>query len=558
MLGKNIVAGKLTRETKINTVIFFIVMFIACSPLFTKNCINGHDIAYHLLRIESLKEGILIGHPFLKVNVLFLGGAGYASSMFYPDFLLYFPALLRVFGVSINTSYHLFVAFCFVICYASTFYCTKQITKSSYAGTIAAVVLTLCQYHVDDVYIRSAVGEYTAFIFIPFVIYGIYDILYEHMKKPWVFALGFAGVLLCHFNSFVMCIVLCFLIFLIKIKVFLKEPKLVIKVLLTTIVTVMVTIAYWLPVLEQMISTEFYVNHEWIFPADAMQEVSTVFSSVFPALGFALFVIIIPRIFVKKTEDNTSLIEFTDLILFFGICFALAATRLLPWERIGRYVDFIQFPWRLYTIASVCLAICGAVILYMYFTSSKTREYILLAVIIMMCASAVYNIERTQEGYYSYSNDYFEYIPYTANIIAGEWLPVSVENLDYLMSQAEVAKNDKGNEIAFKRESNKIIITQVEKDMYIDVPFVYYKGYSAYIKDNAGDKEVLKVTGDGENGLCRVWLPEGDSNGTIIVEYKGTLIQKASFILTIVCLGYAFVVNIHNRRKSRRDQIEEV
>jgi len=558
MQARKLLLGKQTRETKIAAVIFFIVMLIACSPLFTKNCINGHDIAYHLLRIESLKEGILMGHPFLKVNVLFLGGAGYASSMFYPDFLLYFPALLRVLGVSINTSYHLFVAFCFILCYGSTFYCTKQITKSSYAGTIAAVVLTLCQYHMDDVYIRSAVGEYTAFIFIPFVIYGIYDVLYEHMKKPWVFALGFMGVLLCHFNSLAMCVGLCFLAFVIKIKVFVKEPKLVIKVLITTIVTLLITITYWLPMLEQMISTEFYVNHAWISPADAMQEVSTVFSSVFPALGFALFVIIIPRIYLKKEEDNKNIMEFTDLLMIAGICFAFAATRLLPWDRIGKYVDFIQFPWRLYIIASVCLAMSGAVILHMYFTDNKTREYVLLAVIVMMCASAVYNLERTQEGYYSYSSDYFEYVPYTSNIIGGEWLPVSVENLNHLMEKVDVATNDKGEEVAFKREGNKIIITQAVKDKYVDVPFVYYKGYSAYIKDNSGGKEVLKVTGDGENGLCRVWLSESKSDGILIVEYMGTLIQKISFMITIVCLGSVFAVTIWNREKNRRHQIEEV
>ena len=68
-----------------------IVLLAACAPLFTINCIGGDDIIYHLLRIEALKEGILAGRPFLRINMLFFGGAGYASSMFYPDLLLYFP-----------------------------------------------------------------------------------------------------------------------------------------------------------------------------------------------------------------------------------------------------------------------------------------------------------------------------------------------------------------------------------------------------------------------------------------------------------------------------------
>ncbi len=87
------------RKNQISAAVFVITMIIACAPLISRYCINGHDLEYHLLRIESLKEGILMGKPFLKVNVLFFGGAGYASSMFYPDFLLYIPALLRDAGV---------------------------------------------------------------------------------------------------------------------------------------------------------------------------------------------------------------------------------------------------------------------------------------------------------------------------------------------------------------------------------------------------------------------------------------------------------------------------
>ena len=50
---------------------FIITMLFAMMPLFSVNCIQGHDLAYHLLRIESLKEAILMGTPFLKINVLF-------------------------------------------------------------------------------------------------------------------------------------------------------------------------------------------------------------------------------------------------------------------------------------------------------------------------------------------------------------------------------------------------------------------------------------------------------------------------------------------------------
>ncbi|HKM22293.1 MAG TPA: hypothetical protein VJZ01_09655 [Lachnospiraceae bacterium] len=546
---------RFSQEQIIAGVIFLITILIACSPLFTENCINGHDIEYHLLRIESLKEGILMGKPFLKVNVLFLGGAGYASSMFYSDFLLYFPALLRVCGVGINASYHLFVALCFILCYAAAFYCTKQITKSSYAGTIAAVVMTLCQYHIDDVYTRSAVGEYTAFIFIPFVIYGLYDILFENMKKPWVFALGFAGVLLCHTTSLVMCVILCFVAFLIRFKTFLRNPKLLLRVALTTLFTMLITISYWLPMLEQLVTTTFFVDTAWIMPVDAMQEVQTVLSPVFPAIGIALLLVNLPRVFIKKTEENKELRLFADLLMLAGACFAILATRIIPWERIGAYISFVQFPWRFYILASVCLATSGAIVLHLYFAEGKVREYVLLAVLGLMCVSAVNNLARTEEGYYSYSDDYFEHVPFTANIIAGEWLPETVTDTKAFMEQVNSAKDDKGEEVSFTRVKNTIEIESIPDSEYIDVPLLYYKGYGASLMNGDGSRTNLTVTDEGENGFCRVYLSDAQQ-GKLVVSYVGTTIQKISYVVTILTACGLIAFYLYQRRKHRRNGLE--
>ncbi|MBR2529851.1 MAG: hypothetical protein IKE35_02365, partial [Lachnospiraceae bacterium] len=152
------------RENLISAAIFVITMIIACAPLISRYCINGHDIEYHLLRIESLKEGIRIGHPFMKVNTLFYGGAGYASSMFYSDLFMYIPALLRLMHVSIGKSFHIYTAMIFMLCYLSTYYCVWKMSLSKFAATVAAVLLTLCPYHMDDMLIRTACGENAAFI----------------------------------------------------------------------------------------------------------------------------------------------------------------------------------------------------------------------------------------------------------------------------------------------------------------------------------------------------------------------------------------------------------
>ena len=362
-------------ENRIVWLVTVITMLIACSPLITRYCINGHDIDYHLLRIESLKEGILMGKPFLKVNVLFFGGAGYASSMFYPDFLLYIPALLRAIGLSINASYHVFVAVSIILCYFSMYYCVYRITSSKYAGILSAVIVTLCQYHMDDIYIRSAAGEYTAFIFIPLVLCGIYDLLYEDMKTPWILGAGFGGVLLCHTASFAMCLLFAVTACILRIKVF-KNKKTLGRLLLTAVITAGLTCVYWLPMIEQLMDATFYVSIPWIEPATEAVRFVEVFYNSFPALGIFTVVFLLPRIILRKDEDTKDQISFADLLMTAGFLFTLLATDLLPWERFGKYLNFIQFPWRFFIMSSVLFAMADGIILYLAAKKYSPRRFV--------------------------------------------------------------------------------------------------------------------------------------------------------------------------------------
>ena len=134
-------------------------------PLFTGSLYTGHDWTYHMLRIQSLYEGVLTGQFPVRVNPLFLNGYGYASSLFYPDLFLYFPVLFQLIGIGIEASYKLYLIIILAAGFLTAYYCGKGITKSSYAGIVFAVVFSLSQYHLQNVYTRFAVGEVQAFVF---------------------------------------------------------------------------------------------------------------------------------------------------------------------------------------------------------------------------------------------------------------------------------------------------------------------------------------------------------------------------------------------------------
>ncbi len=525
-----------------------IILLAACAPLFTVNCIGGHDITYHLLRIEALKEGILAGRPFLRVNMLFLGGTGYASSLFYPDLLLYIPALLRVIGVGIDLSFHIFIAVCIVLGYLSCFFSVRYISESDTAALAAAVIFTLCQYHIDDIYVRSAVGEYTAMIFVPLVIAGLYDLACKGFGRPWLIVAGMTGVLLCHTITAVICIVLCIIFTLVYIKKILSQPGVFLRLAGAASVTLAITAFYWAPVLEMLSDGGFGTDFVFDLGYESVK-LWEVFYNKTGRMGIAVFLFLLIRLVIRKS------MRFADICMICGLLLTLFSTSLMPWERLQGMLGFIQFPWRVYVAAGPLLAAAGGIYVSILASEAATgdaegtmlRERLLLIITAgIMLYSEICVLQRNDQPYYSYSDDYFAYASHTAEIIGGEWLPVTADDREALTAEADIAVADDGTRLQADRYKNEIRLDSVpDTAEYVDVPFVYYKGYAATDSDSGTG---LSVSKEGRNGCVRVYTGGARS---IRVYYRGTPVQHISDVVSVVC---AITLAVYLIMRTRRDR----
>lgn len=566
-------AAKIIKENNFLIFISLIVIFVAFLPLFTVNCINGHDIEYHLLRIESLKEGILAGYPFLKVNMLYFGGRGYASSLFYPDFLLYIPAFFRCMGVSINASYHLFVGICFLLSFGFMYYAMTQMLNSAGADAcmvrpaalLSAIVYVLAQYHIDDVYTRSAVGEYTAMIFLPFGIYGLYDLIWGEMKRPFMMVVGVSGVLLCHTNTLVFLLSVYIMAFILVILGRKFKLESFWRLLKAAFMTMVLTAFYYVPMLEQFGNDKFQTNAGGFDLDYEKLLLKDVFANRNPGLGIVLPLIVLIAGFVayvlradSANAKGEATIKIGNVMSGFALLFMLCSTGFLPWKRLQGILSFVQFPWRLFIMATVFMSVAAG--MYIYFIISnldadkrKAQSLIILVLTAgLMIFSAVNNISRIDEGYYSYSGDYYSYIPHTGNVIGGEWLPEAVTDREALLKDCDLAQTNLGEYIQVQREDNRIYLDSAEINgvQYVDVPFIYYKGYAA--KDDSGRE--LRLDGSGLNGSVRVYL-DGNTAGRIEVFYKGTYMQKLSGFLSMASLFFiAFWTTGRKKEKNLKGQ----
>ena len=67
--------------------------------------------------------------------------------------------------------------------------CVNSITKNKAIACISATLYMLMPYHLNDMYIRNALGEFLSYIFIPLVFAGVYRLLNKE-KNSFLLCIG--------------------------------------------------------------------------------------------------------------------------------------------------------------------------------------------------------------------------------------------------------------------------------------------------------------------------------------------------------------------------------
>lgn len=156
--------------------IISVVFLITCVPLVGDNLIKGDDTVIHLIRLEGLKAGYLSGQLPVKVEPVINGGYGYAFSTYYGSLFYNIPAIFRLMGFTMQNAYKLFVVLVNLATVIVSYYSFRVIFKRAELALVAAIMYSMSLLRLVDLYQRGAVGEFTALIFLPLIVAGLWKI----------------------------------------------------------------------------------------------------------------------------------------------------------------------------------------------------------------------------------------------------------------------------------------------------------------------------------------------------------------------------------------------
>lgn len=527
----------------------------------------GHDLFFHLLRIDGIADELSQGHFPVRLQSIWLDDYGSPVSIFYGDLLLYFPAILHLFGLGLTKAYELYLFFVNFATAILSFICFKQIFKNRNIALTLSLVYTTASYRLVDIFVRSSVGEYTSFLFFPLVALAFYRIYFSKtdtiLKNTIILSFGMSGLILTHILSTEMTVlVLGFLCLIFCKKTFSK------KVLLTLISSVFLTFllcAYFIvPFMDYFLNVPVYITNSdrWLlqpggvyfsqlfaffqtpFGGDTQDVYGRMLFSPGIALMAGLVFSVIYLIYYKR--DNQL------IILLFLSCFTIfLSSNLFPWDllsvkKIGKLISQIQFSWRwLGFVAFFMTLLLGRLLILSeqdFFKTVFMQRIVQIVVISMVLLQS-----------FTFTSDY---IDGASNYVAEDYTvfgSVQVGNQEYVRVGTDIDK--RSGEIV----SDNVIISDLSRNKnnfsfhavstaegFIELPLFNYKGYQAI--SDSGTK--MNIT-DGENNVVRINIP-AMFDGNIEVHFVEPFLWRISEIislLTILIVIFSISISKVKQRK---------
>lgn len=526
-------------------ILSIIISLVITVPFFQKNIIFAHDdFSFHRMRLEGYFEAVKLGQFFPKILPEMANGYGYAADLFYPSIFLLPYAVLRLLGFSYIHSYYGYMLIISATTFLVAYYSAKQMFQNIRIGYFFALIYTTATYRLLDQFIRGALGETLAFIFLPLILLGIYQIFYLKENRWALLAIGMSSVIYSHMITSLLVVISigCFLMYQLFTR---KLSKNIIITFLKSVGMSFLLSAYViLPILEQNYYVRFnYLENKGLWdigltysPADLLfnsfANSSDNWANLKPNIGF-IFILFILLALINFNK----LSKISRTMLLFGIGYSLLATNIFPWAaNRTNFLSFIQFPWRILTLASLFLSLSLSLCI-----EKIRKKYVLISMsllIIGVTFSYTKNIIYSFESNNVFQIDNESYSKYAPNSIGGgkEYLSIDTDfekidknpsNSPEQSSAVRIVQKEKGFNF-FKYE----IYTNLENSA-VSLPKIAYPGYS--IKINNKETAVYA-----QNGLLT--FDANKDKQEVTVKYVGTILQD--FSLAISMLSWLFLLLI--------------
>lgn len=565
------------RDRELNACMFVLIgiVVLTCAPLLQDNGgTQGSDWAFHLSRIEGIAQGLREGQFPVRIYSMAKDGYGYAPSLFYGELLLYFPAVLRLLGMSVQGAYHTFVLAVQLLTAGISFFAFRQLFRHNKIALVGTVLYMLSTYHFYKIYWLSAVGEFSAMAFLPLIpaaltlLYGEEPPTKQQGRTACIELTAAFGMLVqVHVLTLEMAVLATGVFCLVNFRRTFSRP-----VLLTWLKAaasaVLLNLWFLLPFFTVLTSGNYsgmYVsadgNGGTIIKAAGLK-ISELLgwqkdhNNLGPELfiGAAALVWCWLALPIRGKETRREL-HIGLWAVAFGVLACWMSTNTFPWQTVGalpvlgRVLTAIQFPGRYLTLATLLfiVAALAGLSLLRRLQCGRAAAAVLLSASVLGAALFIRDYQSGLDPVYLSDGGQLIYAQYKNSNMAwffdDLYLPDGAqESRDGFVSETVVTTLE-NVEITQQNGVTTLICAETSgQTQHVELPLLYYPGYTV----TAGQGTVFKTP----NGLVGVAVPAGFT-GSIQIAFREPKRWLLADMVSLATLAALVVRTVYLKHKKK-------
>lgn len=526
---------------------------IGSRALFHSGFYTSHDGEHQLVRQYVFEQGLKDRQIPVRFNRQLYNGLGYPLFFFTYRLPFYLGEVFRFTGLSFADSIKAVFFVSYILSGITMFWFAKR--WGNFAGAISAILYMWAPYRFSVIFVRSALGEHMAAVFVPLLFASVI----AGKKKNVNFVLGavsLAGLFLSHAMMAQMTL-LAFIPWL-TVNFFLdKEKRLFILRTITMFILGIGLSAYYLvPAatfrgLTQKLNPNYFTDHfvtlgqliyspwGYAFSMKGVENDGMSFQvgvAQWLAIGIAVIGCLLLVISKKHKISPTDLGASISLLFIFIVSiFLMTEKSASVWNWWKNYIN-IDMPWRFLLMTTFSASALAAASYNIYKLYSRYIAIFLLIGLVVISFYTNRNHLRVNE-YFDYPDDRLKTYTGTSNS-DNEYRPKWDDGgiVNNILPEASISQG-KGELKIIKSKSNLLeLAVRADEDIRLDVNILYFPGWKIFVDGTenrfkyAGEKGIMRV--DLEKGYHMVEAKFSEPQAAVV----GDFITIISFIILIFLL----------------------
>lgn len=584
------------RHGRFESLILMLSATMLSLPLFGSNMQWGHNIPFHMTRIYNIARSITQGYFPSRMNLL-TGGDSIIPIM-YPETFLVGA------GIMVSTGATVFLAFkvlCACITYATAiaaYYAARQVITDRQA-LLFAILWLINPFRMNELFIRAAIGEALAILFLPLVAVGMWQVMHGSCKRGSVdLVLGYVGILSSHILTGIIAAFFCAVY---VIGMLLWNPRQVVAYLrrigwmiLSAAVVVLIKV-YWLVPFLTYYGWDFYLSNGEDSAGMLQDSTSPIWQLFMGATGYGgniqgtqvqgempltigiacllgMIGWLVYRAYrrhlcvmsageaAEQVISGNAVEEMAGWAIACSLCAVYMASRYFPWDYMlqqsalfARTLGSMQFSWRLLVVPACLLSFVLAILLTDLLQAQ--RRWMQAAAILLAGLALVTGVQ-TATSYYStnasrytdhYDNEIYLNLDYVLSDAVRDHGDELRSWVRYLYTWPVAEHTDDGITLHdWQRSGNGYVLTVSntnDEDAIVTVPVFWYGLHRAYLVEESRDT-ALTVTMNQETQLTEIQIPAGVTDAVVQLVYEEPALFRAGYavsgiIVLVLLVGYA-------------------